>query len=99
MSTEHVPNRPIWTCRDCGEPWPCLVRRGQLRREAVEDRVGVLQYLGVQYWFAMDDSFRNPVTGPSPRGMRGRFLGWIDQGPVEAAVCAVQPEAVAGDGA
>jgi hypothetical protein len=27
----HGPARPAWTCLACGEPWPCPVRKRQLK--------------------------------------------------------------------
>ncbi|WP_329103693.1 hypothetical protein OG792_27540 [Micromonospora sp. NBC_01699] len=27
----HVPARPDWSCRACGQEWPCIVRKHQLK--------------------------------------------------------------------
>lgn len=49
MSDLHVPDRPGWDCRACGEEWPCPVARQRLRQEHATDPVSVALYAAAQH--------------------------------------------------
>ncbi|MEV4196869.1 hypothetical protein [Micromonospora globbae] len=73
----HVPIRPLWMCRACGQPWPCAEARLLLRVEYDQKPVELAIYLSGLYHEATHDLFRlNPHDGPTPRELFERFVAW-----------------------
>jgi hypothetical protein len=70
--TAHNPIRPGWSCRGCGDDWPCPSRRQQLQAEYVDARVSLTLYLAA---CMVDAAFDLPIA---PAGvLYDRFLGWV----------------------
>jgi hypothetical protein len=71
----HLGERPTWTCRACGEPWPCYGARRELR---VEFRwfpsVFKIYMMGQMATAAAD--LEPDAAGPSA-AMYDRFLAWL----------------------
>ncbi|MFI7607425.1 hypothetical protein ACIBTV_20085 [Micromonospora sp. NPDC049366] len=38
---EHLPLRPLWLCRRCGQPWPCGAAKVALLTEYQDNRVSL----------------------------------------------------------
>ena len=64
-AVEHLPMRPLWLCRRCGQPWPCGVAKLALVAEYEDAPVSLFLYLAGCLHDAIDDLHRlNPsVTG------------------------------------
>ncbi|GAB3065964.1 hypothetical protein [Micromonospora schwarzwaldensis] len=75
-SGEHVPVTPDWTCRSCGEDWPCATKRRHLLIEYQVDRASLSVYLGSCLAAATHDLRTAPVTA-----LQDRFIGWVPRGP------------------
>ncbi|NYT93399.1 hypothetical protein [Salinispora sp. H7-4] len=77
MPSEHLPLRPLWLCRQCGQPWPCGPARLALVAEYRDNRVSLFLYLAGLLHEAIEDRHRlNPsATGDVP-DLFDRFLGW-----------------------
>lgn len=74
---EHLPLRPLWLCRTCGQPWPCGRAKLDLLVEYQGSRVSLCLYLAGLLCDAIDDLHRlNPSTTGSTAGLFERFLGW-----------------------
>ncbi|WSA89717.1 hypothetical protein OIE47_06735 [Micromonospora sp. NBC_01796] len=74
---KHLPLRPIWLCRTCGQPWPCGRAKLDLLAEYEGSRVGLCLYLATLLCDAIDDLHKlNPGTTGSGAGLFDRFLGW-----------------------
>jgi hypothetical protein len=74
---DHVPLRPIWLCRGCGQPWPCGRAKLALLAEYHGSRVSLFLYLASLLHDAIDDLHKlNPSTTGSAADMFDRFLGW-----------------------
>jgi hypothetical protein len=69
---EHTPRRPDWRCRNCGEPWPCPIRRVMLRAEYREQPVAVSLYLAACYHEASTH-----LADLGADGVYDRMLGWL----------------------
>ncbi|MEH0846176.1 hypothetical protein V6U81_27735 [Micromonospora sp. CPCC 205711] len=70
--TTHGPVMPTWSCGGCGLPWPCPIRRRELRAEYTDAPVSLALYLGAYLVQATEDM---PWT---PAGvLYRRFLGWV----------------------
>lgn len=68
----HLPERPSWDCKFCGEPWPCGPARENLLDEYANDPTGlaVLQWGHLEDWIA-------ETGGQGPmREAWDRFLAW-----------------------
>ncbi len=65
--TGHVPDRPGWRCRACGEGFPCVTRRAELHR--TPDRIGAILYLATCFVEAVRD-----LPGESVAALHRRFL-------------------------
>ncbi|TDC33598.1 hypothetical protein E1211_18945 [Micromonospora sp. 15K316] len=68
----HGPVLPIWVCAGCGLPWPCPVRRRELRAEFSGRGASLGLYLGAQLVRATEDLHWLPAEV-----LHRRFLGWI----------------------
>jgi hypothetical protein len=67
--TDHIPDRPSWRCRSCGDPWPCDQARDQLA--ARMDKVALATHM----WAQLDHAFDDQPIGP-PAEMFDRFIHW-----------------------
>jgi hypothetical protein len=74
---EHTPTRPGWSCSACLKAWPCAPAKVQLSEQYVGNVTALRIYAAQQMWDAIDDSTLTAL-GPSPYGLRERFLDWID---------------------
>lgn len=74
---EHLPLRPLWLCRTCGQPWPCGRAKLDLLAEYQCSRVSLCLYLASLLCDAIGDLHRlNPSMTGSTAGLYDRFLGW-----------------------
>ena len=74
---EHLPLRPLWLCRWCGQPWPCGAAKLALVAEYQDNPVSLFLYLAACLHDAIDDLHRlNPSVTGSATDMFDRFLGW-----------------------
>lgn len=77
MPSEHLPLRPLWLCRRCGQPWPCGAAKLALLDEYREVPVSLFLYLAGWLHDAIDDLHRlNPSVTGSAADLFDRFLGW-----------------------
>ncbi|MGC4854944.1 hypothetical protein ACLQ24_16520 [Micromonospora sp. DT4] len=80
LQSEHVPLRPLWLCRACGQPWPCGRAKLALLNSYQGSRLNLLLYLSGCLQEAIDDLHRlNPSTTGDVRNLFDRFLGWPDR--------------------
>jgi hypothetical protein len=76
-AVEHLPMRPLWLCRRCGQPWPCGAARLALVAEYQDCPVSLFVYLAGCLYDAVDDLHQlNPSKRGSAADMFDRFLGW-----------------------
>ena len=68
-ATEHIPDRPSWHCRSCGDPWPCESARHHLA--ARMDKAALATHM----WAQLDNAFDDQPSGP-PAEMFDRFIRW-----------------------
>ncbi len=68
----HLPQRPAWNCRLCGEPWPCTQCRAELRLNHGSDRAWLGMYLSLYLVDALSD-----LKDTAPGETYTRFLGWL----------------------
>ncbi|QLQ39616.1 hypothetical protein [Micromonospora robiginosa] len=74
---EHLPMRPLWLCRRCGQPWPCGAAKVTLVADYRDSPVNLFLYLAGHLHEAIDDLHRlNPSLTGSAADMFDRFLGW-----------------------
>ncbi|MFB9234071.1 hypothetical protein ACFFWC_00745 [Plantactinospora siamensis] len=74
---EHLPLRPLWLCRACGQPWPCGRAKLALLTCYQDSRLNLLIYLAGLLHEAIDDLHRlHPSTTGDVRDLFDRFLGW-----------------------
>ncbi|WSG06104.1 hypothetical protein OIE53_16185 [Micromonospora sp. NBC_01739] len=77
---EHPPMRPLWMCRQCGQPWPCTRAKLALLADYATDPVGLRLYLAGCLCDAIDDLHRlSPSLTGSATDIFDRFLGWPGQ--------------------
>lgn len=76
-AVEHLPLRPLWLCRRCGQPWPCGAAKLALVAEYQDAPVSLFLYLAGCLHDAIDDLHRlNPSVTGGAADMFDRFLGW-----------------------
>ncbi|MFE9689507.1 hypothetical protein [Micromonospora sp. NPDC005806] len=76
-AVEHLPLRPLWLCRRCGQPWPCGTAKLALVAEYQDAPVSLFLYLTGCLHDAIDDLLRlNASMTGSGADMFDRFLGW-----------------------
>ncbi|MEH1016297.1 hypothetical protein V6U90_24725 [Micromonospora sp. CPCC 206060] len=76
-SSGHLPLRPLWLCRECGQPWPCGRAKLDLLASYQDNRLNLSLYLSGRLHEAIDDLHRlNSSTTGDVRNLFGRFLGW-----------------------
>jgi hypothetical protein len=74
----HQPIPPLWRCRTCAHPWPCGPARLALLHQYADNHIGLTLHLATLHQQAVTDLHDiNPHTGPDPRTLHQRFLGWI----------------------
>jgi len=66
---EHVAERPAWTCRACGDEWPCEPAKAAMRAEAQRT------YLGMLMWTFLE-SFAQDATEEQFQDAFKRFIAW-----------------------
>ena len=73
----HGPSRPGWICVACGDPWPCLTRKRQLR-ELFEGSVAahLMRYMSPYLADAVRD-----LDGLSTTEVTDRIVGWCGEAP------------------
>lgn len=77
VTVEHLPLRPLWLCRRCGQPWPCGAAKLALLAEYQDSPVSLFLYLAGCLHGAIDDLHRlNPSETGSAADLFDRFLGW-----------------------
>lgn len=74
---DHTCERPSWSCRACGQPWPCQPARVSLMDGA--DRVMLAMYMWAHLDRAMTDLSPRP-----PAEFYDRFLSWTGADLVQA---------------
>ena len=72
--TEHLSNRPHWTCRACRKPWPCANAKADLLEEFNVFPSVLTIYLSAQMYDAMVDMTAHGE--PAPSDLYDRFLSW-----------------------
>lgn len=74
-SSEHIPERPMWTCLTCGYDWPCPTRRRELTDEVPQAHIGLVLFMASEFVAITRD------MPEAPAGiLYGRMLGWIPRG-------------------
>lgn len=73
--TEHHPLPKVWTCRWCGDPWPCRVRQNQLIVEHEGRRSEVGAYMAVVY-----PAMRRDLAHEDAGVIYKRLFSWIRPG-------------------
>lgn len=68
----HLPARPAWTCRVCGDAWPCVTRRRELLGEYDGALVSLTLYLVGLFADACVD-----LPAAEAGALHQRFLGWL----------------------
>ncbi|MFD0967630.1 hypothetical protein [Plantactinospora endophytica] len=71
---DHDPAAPLWTCTGCGDDWPCVVRRRQLRAEFAGSVVSLRYYLAHHLVNAAEDLRHVPAGW-----LHNRFIAWTDR--------------------
>ncbi|WP_405096710.1 hypothetical protein [Micromonospora sp. NBC_01412] len=67
----HGPSRPDWNCLVCGDPWPCLTRKRQLK-DLCQCNIRTL----VRYMTAYLPDAHKEITGMSTAEITERIVGW-----------------------
>lgn len=67
--------RPLWMCRNCGQPWPCGSARLSLLAEYEGNRAALILYLSAQLAEARDQ-LGQLGDNISPADLTDRFIGW-----------------------
>lgn len=71
--TAHEPMRPDWSCRGCGEPWPCQARRAELLAEFA----GCPTTLGLLMAGYLVDAAGGDLANQAAGRLYVRFLSWV----------------------
>jgi hypothetical protein len=72
LVSAHTPLSPSWTCRGCGDPWPCATRRQQLLAEFYTSQQNLGLLMGSFFAAAIKDRPRW-----SDEGIYQRMFAWI----------------------
>ncbi|MGW1062380.1 hypothetical protein [Micromonospora rubida] len=70
----HGPSRPDWNCLACGEPWPCITRKRQLK-DLCHSNIRVL----VNYMSPYLRDAHREIGGMSTAEITERFVGWCSR--------------------
>jgi hypothetical protein len=76
VNADHLPERPTWECKSCGDQWPCGPAREGLLGEYATDPVA----LAIRMWGHLEDYSMDAGAGPL-QGAWNRFLSWTRRGP------------------
>lgn len=68
----HLAERPEWTCRVDGQPWPCPEAKKRLTAEFRNDLTGLRMYLAGHI-----HEIRTDLADQSPADLHRRLLGWV----------------------
>jgi hypothetical protein len=71
---EHTAERPDWTCRACGDPWPCAPAKVELTEDYRRFPSSLVVYLAAHLTDAIDDLAAG--RGGIPPDLYDRFVGW-----------------------
>lgn len=71
VTGEHHPQRPAWTCSNCGRDWPCDPAREALAQEYGDQRVKLAVHMAVQLGHAAGE-----LPQPDVRDLHERFIAW-----------------------
>ncbi len=71
-SSEHVSQRPVWDCKVCGEPWPCIPAREHLAGAMDPTELRTLM------WEFLEEAARELPRVSAPE-LFERFLHWTSQ--------------------
>ena len=87
----HLPQRPLWLCRRCAQPWPC----GEARLTLLREHGGDLAWLRIYLASCMHEALRDlltlaPHTPPTPAAVWTRFLAWAAPPTVRRPVPAIR---------
>lgn len=75
----HNPQRPIWQCKVCGDPWPCEPAKLLLLVEYRRDMIALSIYMGGYLHDAVGDLIRlHPDQRPNSAELFDRFLDWTN---------------------
>lgn len=70
----HAPDRPDWSCRACGQEWPCIVRKRQLKYLYQGNPVGLGNQLRVLLRQARDE-----LPALAEEELAERFVRWTER--------------------
>ena len=70
---EHLPDRPFWDCRKCGQTWPYDNAKTDLLVEYLANPSALQIYLALLKWEGFDDY---AAFGSLPADLADRFSGW-----------------------
>ncbi|WBB72469.1 hypothetical protein O7602_22550 [Micromonospora sp. WMMD1128] len=74
---EHLPLRPLWLCRRCGQRWPCGAAKLALLAEYQDSPLSLFLYLAGCLHDAIDDLHQlHPSDTGGIADVFDRFLGW-----------------------
>jgi hypothetical protein len=77
---EHLPDRPSWNCKACGEPWPCPPAQKALSEEFAVFPTVLGLYLAGQYVDAQRDFIER---GERSFDLYTRIVSWARQRPAD----------------
>ncbi|MFC4089390.1 hypothetical protein [Micromonospora sp. GCM10011541] len=75
----HLPQRPVWACKVCGDPWPCEPAKLLMLMEYRKHMIALAMYMGTHLHDAVADFMRlHPDTPPDSTELFDRFLAWTN---------------------
>lgn len=74
VAAVHAPSRPDWSCRACGQEWPCTIRKRQLKYLYQGNPVR----LGNQLRSLLDQA-RDELPALTEEELTERFVTWSDR--------------------
>jgi len=80
LHPRHLPLRPTWLCRACGQNWPCGAAKVEVLTLTEAPLVDVmLELFAFLSQAARDLYLLNAAEAPRPDALFRRFLGWLPQ--------------------
>ncbi|GAA4682160.1 hypothetical protein Prum_053410 [Phytohabitans rumicis] len=73
----HAPGRPGWTCLACGDGWPCVQRKEQIRELTAGDQVLMSIYMRTYLGDACVD-----LSHLAVEQVKERLMGWVTPCPL-----------------
>jgi hypothetical protein len=70
----HGPSRPDWTCVACDDPWPCIIRKRQLK-ELCQCNIRTM----VNYMMPYLRDAQEELVGISTAEVADRFVNWCSR--------------------